>query len=194
MTLANKITFIRVVGLPFFIYFLSKENFWNYLIAFILFILLSSTDWIDGLIARKRKEVTVFGQFMDPLADKLLVTSTLIYFVTVDWLKVSWWMVVIIILREFIITGLRTVAAKRHISIPALISGKVKTTVQMIVIVVILAILVLKAGFIKWDIEPGRWDVVFKLPFYLILFAMLTTLYSGVSYVVKYSWLFKEEL
>jgi len=199
MTLANKITVFRILGIPFFMILMGLASvfkhkvtfsFWCSFAGFFIFIILSFTDWIDGHVARIRKEVTFLGEFLDPLADKLLVISALLYFINVDWIKVYWWMIVIIVSREFIITGLRVVAAHQKISIAALTSGKVKTTVQMIAIITTLFIIVLKNATMKWGFWFKGLDVVFSLPFFLVLFATLTTLYSGISYVIQYAFLF----
>lgn len=201
MTLANKITISRIGGIPLFMLLMGLTSvfkqkvtfsFWCSVVGFLVFICLSFTDWIDGHVARIRKEVTFLGEFLDPLADKLLVISALLYFINVDWIKVYWWMVVIIVSREFIITGLRVIAAHKKISIAALTSGKVKTTVQMIAIISTLFIIVLKNASVKWGFHFHWIDVVFSLPFYLVLFATLATLYSGISYIFQYAFLLRE--
>ncbi len=192
MTLANKVTILRIVGIPFFMVVLNIETFWGYVAAFFFFVFLSFTDTIDGFLARKRREVTVLGEFLDPLADKLLVASCLIYFVKIAWLKIYWWMIVIIISREFVITGLRVVAARRKISIPALLSGKVKTTVQMVAIIVTLLVLIVKESVVKWHFPEAKAAFLWDVPFYLVLFATLATLASGVNYIKKYFYLFSE--
>lgn len=134
MNLPNKLTVARVIMIPFFIVFLYLDvwGFENY-IAVGIFILASLTDLLDGKIARKYNLVTNFGKFMDPLADKLLVCSALI--ALVDLNKIESWIVIIIIAREFIISGFRLVASDEGIVIAASMWGKVKTTVQMIMII-----------------------------------------------------------
>jgi CDP-diacylglycerol--glycerol-3-phosphate 3-phosphatidyltransferase len=193
MTLANKITIFRIAGIPFFMIVLDIETFWGYVAALLIFVFLSSTDTIDGIIARRRREVTVLGEFLDPLADKLLVASCLIYFVKIVFLKIYWWMIVIIISREFVITGLRVVAARKKISIPALLSGKVKTTVQMIAIIVTLLLLIVKEAVLKWNLPAEKFTFLWQIPFYIMLFATLATLLSGINYIKKYFYLFREE-
>ncbi|MCD6412825.1 MAG: CDP-diacylglycerol--glycerol-3-phosphate 3-phosphatidyltransferase [Elusimicrobia bacterium] len=193
MTLANKVTILRIAGIPVFMVVLDIESFWGYVSALLIFVFLSFTDTIDGFLARKRKEVTVLGEFLDPLADKLLVASCLIYFVKIEWIKIYWWMIVIIISREFVITGLRVVAARRKISIPALFSGKVKTTVQMVAIIATLLVLIAKEAALKWNFPGGKVSFLWDIPFYLVLFATFATLVSGVNYIKKYFYLFGEE-
>ena len=135
MNLPNKLTVLRVIMVPFFVFFMLTDvggaaNKW---IALAIFVIASLTDMLDGKIARKYNLVTNFGKFMDPLADKLLVCSALICFVELD--KLPAWMVIIIIAREFIISGFRLVAADNGIVIAASYWGKFKTTFQMLMII-----------------------------------------------------------
>lgn len=139
MNLPNKLTILRVILIPFFVAFLIDAfhipgTKW---IALAIFIIASLTDMLDGKIARKYNLVTNFGKFMDPLADKLLVCSALIAFVDMD--MVPTWIVMIIIAREFIISGFRLVASDNGIVIAAGIWGKLKTVCQMIMIIVLIA-------------------------------------------------------
>ena len=139
MNLPNKLTILRVILIPFFVAFLMDAfhvpgTKW---IALAIFIIASLTDMLDGKIARKYNLVTNFGKFMDPLADKLLVCSALIAFVDMDIIPT--WIVMIIIAREFIISGFRLVASDNGIVIAAGIWGKLKTVCQMIMIIVLIA-------------------------------------------------------
>ena len=139
MNLPNKLTVLRVIMVPFFVFFMltgvgGAANKW---IALIIFCVASLTDMLDGKIARARNLVTNFGKFMDPLADKLLVCSALICFVELD--KLPAWMVIIIIAREFIISGFRLVASDNGIVIAASYWGKFKTTFQMVMICLMIA-------------------------------------------------------
>ena len=147
MTTANKITLTRICMIPFFIYFASQPmlsgdferaivNFpTNTIIALVLFCVASLTDFLDGYVARKYNQVTDFGKFVDPLADKLLVTSALVLFVEQN--AMAGWMVCVIIARELIITSLRVVAANKGRVLAATWTGKVKTCVQIGGIIVI---------------------------------------------------------
>jgi len=180
-----------MLGIPLFMFLLEIKGFWAYLAAFLIFVFLASTDCVDGIVARRRKEVTVLGEFMDPLADKLLVISALIYFTKVSWLGIEWWMIVIIISREFIISGIRVLAARRKISIPALFSGKVKTTVQLTAIIATLLIIIIKSAEAKWPFGLGSFKVIYGFPLYLMIFATITTFLSGVNYILKYVYLFE---
>ena len=139
MNLPNKLTLLRVFMIPFFVVFMLTDLGGSYgkYIALAIFIAASLTDMLDGKIARKYNLVTNFGKFMDPLADKLLVCSALIAFVDMDMIPT--WIVMIIIAREFIISGFRLVASDNGIVIAAGIWGKLKTVCQMIMIIVLIA-------------------------------------------------------
>lgn len=138
MNLPNKLTILRVLMVPVFIVFMLTDlgGTYNNIIALVLFVTASLTDLLDGYLARKNNLVTNFGKFMDPLADKLLVCSALICFAANGQLPA--WMVIIIIAREFIISGFRLIASDEGVVIAASYWGKVKTTVQMIMIIALL--------------------------------------------------------
>ena len=138
MNLPNKLTLFRVILIPFFVFFLLApyfEGYGNY-IAVAVFIVASITDFLDGKIARKYNLVTNFGKFMDPLADKLLVSSALICLVALN--KIPAWVVIVIIAREFIISGFRLVAADNGVVIAASYWGKFKTAFQMVTVIVLI--------------------------------------------------------
>ena len=139
MNLPNKLTIIRVCLIPFFVAALLFDHGNNYtmrIVANVLFIVASLTDLFDGKIARKYNLVTNFGKFMDPLADKLLVCSALICLIELGQLPA--WVVIIIISREFIISGFRLIAAENGVVIAANYWGKFKTVSQMIMIILLL--------------------------------------------------------
>ena len=138
MNLPNKLTIFRVILIPFFVFFLLTDVLGangDYL-ALVIFIVASLTDMLDGKIARKYNLVTNFGKFMDPLADKLLVCSAMICLVDLKLLPA--WIVIIIIAREFIISGFRLVASDNGIVIAASYWGKFKTTFQMISVILLI--------------------------------------------------------
>ncbi|MBQ3835225.1 MAG: CDP-diacylglycerol--glycerol-3-phosphate 3-phosphatidyltransferase [Elusimicrobia bacterium] len=205
MNLANKLTMMRVILVPVFIILMMIDTFWTNVFALIIFITASVTDFFDGRIARKQNIVTTFGIFLDPLADKLLVASAFISFVSIYILNVPAWMVICIIAREFIITGLRSIAASKNIIIPASMSGKVKTTSQMIAIITILVILVVNSALIKfysltpYDLVEGTKAqkifglILLKAPFWLMLIATIFTVYSGISYIYQHRELFSDK-
>ena len=139
MNLPNKLTIIRVCLIPFFVAALLFDHGNNYtmrIVANVLFIVASLTDLFDGKIARKYNLVTNFGKFMDPLADKLLVCSALICLIELGQLPA--WVVIIIISREFIISGFRLVASDNGVVIAASYWGKFKTTFQMVAVVLLI--------------------------------------------------------
>ena len=177
MNLPNKLTILRVIMIPFFVAFLMLENGANTTYRYIaaaLFIIASLTDLLDGKIARKYNLVTNFGKFMDPLADKLLVCSALICMIELGQLPA--WMVIIIISREFIISGFRLGASDTGVVIAASYWGKFKTTFQMIGVV--LLILNIPALSMVTDI--------------VIWIAVALTVISLVDYIVKNAGVLKE--
>ncbi|MBO5113254.1 MAG: CDP-diacylglycerol--glycerol-3-phosphate 3-phosphatidyltransferase [Lachnospiraceae bacterium] len=175
MNLPNKLTIFRVILIPFFIIALLVPGIpagnW---IALAIFIVASLTDLLDGKIARKYNLVTNFGKFMDPLADKLLVCSALICLVELS--RIPSWMVVIIIAREFTISGFRLIAADNGVVIAASYWGKFKTTFQMIAVCLMIAnipVLSLLTTVITW-------------------IAVILTVVSLVDYLVKNKDVMKE--
>ena len=138
MNTPNKLTIARMLIVPFLVIFLLTG--WggeaNRYISLTLFVVASVTDWFDGYLARKNNLVTNFGKFMDPLADKLLVCSAMICMI--DLKRLSAWFVIIIIAREFIISGFRLIAAENGIVIAAIYCGKFKTASQMIMIILLI--------------------------------------------------------
>lgn len=139
MNLPNKITMFRVVLIPFFVFFMLADHIschnW---IAVAIFVVASLTDTLDGYIARKYDLVSNFGKFMDPLADKLLVSSALICFVADGSNPMPAWIVIVIISREFIISGFRLVASDAGVVIAASYWGKIKTVVQMLMSILLI--------------------------------------------------------
>ena len=136
MNLPNKLTLLRILLIPVFIITMMFDFSNHYLISCLIFIIASITDALDGHIARKNNLVTDFGKFMDPLADKLLVCSAMICMI--DLKRLPAWFVIIIIAREFIISGFRLIAAENGIVIAANYWGKFKTASQMIMIILLI--------------------------------------------------------
>ncbi|MCQ2517457.1 MAG: CDP-diacylglycerol--glycerol-3-phosphate 3-phosphatidyltransferase [Lachnospiraceae bacterium] len=139
MNIANKITLARVILIPVFCFFLMYDKLpgWSKWVAMGIFIVASLTDFVDGKVARKYNMVSNFGKFMDPLADKLLVCTALICLLYLG--KINVYLVLIIIARDFIINGFRTVASDNGVVIAASWWGKVKTAAQMVMIVLLIA-------------------------------------------------------
>lgn len=168
MNLPNKLTILRIILIPFFVFFLTINDLGYRLLPLIIFIVASLTDTLDGHIARKFNLITDFGKFMDPLADKLLVSSALICFVEMNYINA--WIVIIIVGREFIISGFRILAASKGITIAANKWGKIKTVSQMLLIVLILLDYAKIFDALKFLINP------------LIIITVLLTIVSGVTY------------
>lgn len=169
MNLATKITLVRIACIPAYMVFMYLSggtfNMWM-MIALALFILASITDYIDGNIARKRNQVTDFGKFLDPLADKLLVISAMAMFC--QWNLMPAWALMIVLTREFAVTGLRLVAVGKGTVIAAGWSGKVKTASTMVGLCFAMAF-------------PG----IFWLVTAVNVVIVVTTVYSGIEYFAQ---------
>ncbi|GAE30822.1 CDP-diacylglycerol--glycerol-3-phosphate 3-phosphatidyltransferase [Halalkalibacter hemicellulosilyticus] len=182
MNLPNKITISRICLIPIFmiillmpswveVSFLGTEMPLNHLIAALIFILAAATDWLDGYYARKLGLVTNLGKFLDPLADKLLITAALIGLVELQLLPA--WMAIIIISREFAVTGIRLVAAADGVVIAASSLGKLKTVIQIVAISALL--------LHNWPFQP----ISFPFAGIAIWAATIITVLSGVDYFQK---------
>lgn len=181
MNLANKITISRILMVPLFLFFFLNDAFmYKEIISAAIFILAASTDGIDGYIARKRKQVTNFGKFMDPLADKLLVTAALISLVGTGALES--WIAIVIIGREFIVTGFRLVAVNEGVVIAANFWGKIKTVSQIIAIV---ALLLDKLFTQTFGFVLNIYGMDIKFTTSLMWIAVIFTIYSGYDYINK---------
>ena len=187
MNLPNKLTTFRVILIPFFVFFMLAPNMTgiNHYIAAAIFIVASLTDLLDGKIARKYNLVTNFGKFMDPLADKLLVCSAMICLIQTGQLAA--WIVVIIIAREFIISGFRliasdngvVIAAEHQIVIAASMWGKFKTTFQMLMVIVLIL-----------NVQMPFFQILGKILTYA---ALILTVVSLIDYIVKNKDVLKEQ-
>lgn len=175
MNLPNKLTVARVIAVPFFIiaYMFSYD-----LTAFIIFVAASLTDMLDGQIARKHGLVTNFGKIMDPLADKILVYSA--FCCMVENGLVPAWMLIIILAREFIVAGMRTVAASEGIVVAAGTSGKIKTVLQMIAVPLLLLV-----GVLDFD-----WINILAMVF--LWASLIMTVVSGTEYIIRNKNVFRQ--
>ncbi|MDY2735963.1 CDP-diacylglycerol--glycerol-3-phosphate 3-phosphatidyltransferase [Intestinibacter sp.] len=171
MNLPNKLTLLRICLIPVFVILMLSQINNFFLIACIVFMVASITDFLDGKIARKYNLVTDFGKFMDPLADKLLVLSALICMIDYD--LVAGWMVIIIVARELTVSILRAIAADNGKVIAASGGGKIKTTSQMIAIIFLL----IGANFSN--------DIILLIGTVAMYIATIFTLYSGIDYLYK---------
>lgn len=188
MNLPNRLTILRVVLIPFFLFFLLTDYGWYYnYIALGIYAIACLTDMLDGKIARKYNLITNFGKFMDPLADKLLVCSALICFSTLGQLPA--WVTIIIIAREFIISGFRLVASDKGVVIAASMWGKIKTVTQMIL--TILLMLDFEGSFIYENQLVGMLfhEILIKIFIYV---ATTLTVVSLVDYIFKNKDVLKE--
>ncbi len=190
MNLANKLTMLRIILVPFFAFFMLAADIvpYSYLWAAILFAIASITDTIDGKVARKYNMITDFGKFLDPLADKVLVVTALICFVQLGWAAA--WVVSIIVIREFMVSGVRLVAAgsEKKIVIAANIWGKLKTASTMVAICVIIGLHI----FISFGLFTMESFPVQLISDILMYVSCLLTAVSGIIYLWDYREIFKE--
>ncbi len=169
MNLPNKLTMLRVILVPVFIVTYLFGSFW---LSLGIFCVASVTDFFDGKIARERGLVTNFGKIMDPLADKILVYSALCLFV--ENLIVPAWTLIIILAREFVIAGMRTVAASEGTVLAAGMSGKIKTAIQMVAVPVMI-----------FGLALPSYPVIATAGYVLFLASLVMTVYSGAEYVIQ---------
>ena len=180
MTTANKLTLIRVLLIPIMIAILyvkplsNPVGFFDMTLAGLLFAILfciaSFTDFLDGYIARKYNQITTFGKFLDPIADKVLVMVALFHLMMIMPNRVPLWAVMIVIVREFMVTGVRLLAIEKGHVIAASIYGKIKTATTMFALIVLL--------FNDFGFSPWFGNVLFYL-------AIFSTLVSGIDYLYK---------
>lgn len=167
MNIANKITLFRILLVPFFVLFMYLDGENTDIIAGCIFIFASITDAVDGYLARSKNLITTFGKFTDPLADKILTSAAFLVLIEKGLLPA--WGVIIIIAREFIITGFRTLAATKKVTIAASPLGKLKTTSQFLSLICLL--------FSMW--------IPVKIGLIIFYIAVLLTFISGVDYLYK---------
>ena len=165
MNTANKLTLLRVILIPVYLIIWHLDFAYNNIVALIIFILASVTDFIDGYVARHYNQVTDFGKFMDPLADKVLVLTSMICFCSMG--RFPAWALVIVMAREFAVSGLRMVAVDNGRVIAAGWSGKVKTFATMVCLCIL-------------HLPVWEW-----LMWVCVIVIAVTTLYSGIEYFVK---------
>ena len=177
MNLPNKLTIARMIAVPFFI---AAYMLQLYPAALVIFVAASVTDFFDGKIARERGLVTNFGKIMDPLADKILVYSALCLFIESE--IITAWMMIIILAREFIVAGMRTVAASEGTVLAAGMSGKIKTVLQMVAVIVLLFSLCLGSEML----------IVMPVGKYIFYASLVMTVYSGAEYVLKNRSVFRQ--
>jgi CDP-diacylglycerol--glycerol-3-phosphate 3-phosphatidyltransferase len=183
MNLPNILTVFRILLTPVFIVCLFSSYPYSQLWALIIFIVASITDAYDGYYARKYNQVTRHGKFLDPLADKILVSSAFISFAVIG--VVEYWMVALIIFRDLIVTGLRMAMEYQGFSLLTSRIAKAKTTTQISVIIFILLFL----GFRGFAIDSIQYVIQFirefRLIYYFTMFATIFTIWTGLSYIYK---------
>ena len=189
-TPSNVITITRILLVPVFVAALlapwpdwfglsSLSGDWKNIVAAGVFVVISGTDWLDGYLARSRNEVTDFGKFMDPLADKILVCAALISLVELGSLPT--WVVLIILAREFIVSGVRMMAASKGVVIAASMLGKFKTVFQMIAIV----LFTIKDSHMIGDFSEALADKMWVISWIVMLIALGLTIASMIDYLYK---------
>ncbi len=174
MNTPNMLTLLRVIMVPIFMWALLSGAYWA---AIIIFVLASFTDQLDGYLARKNNQVTTFGKLMDPLADKILTISALVCLLGIGADFINSWVVMIIIARELIVTGIRQLAMGENTVIAASQWGKAKTVSQMVALIGVMVDLI-----IPLRVGEDFWGA---LTFWLVALAVILTVYSGLDYVVK---------
>ncbi len=197
MNLPNKLTMARILAVPLLMISLLYGTLWGKYLALIVFVVAAITDYWDGRLARERNLVTNFGRVMDPLADKLLMATAFICFVQMGFAPA--WMVVLIIGREFAITGLRVLAAVQGRVIAASAAGKHKTITQIVAVILILVLNAAQASLQAWVPlwEQTLGGNIFRLfaayaPYWSMFIVAVLSLYSGLEYLVKNRELWQE--
>lgn len=206
MNLPNKLTVSRLLLVPFFLVFTYTDTVWTRTLALVIFVAAGVTDLYDGYLARKHNLITSLGVFLDPLADKLIVTAALIAFVEIEEVHVPAWMVVLIVGREFVLTGLRALAAAQGRILAADDGGKFKTSVQTVSVIVILIVLIINSATETFWGAPrslllaaGGWRaecarLLDWSPYWLVFITTVVSIGTGLSYLRKNKALFEKDL
>jgi CDP-diacylglycerol--glycerol-3-phosphate 3-phosphatidyltransferase len=171
MNIPNSLTLLRILVIPMLVFVLVSSLNGKELIAFVIFLLAALTDMLDGFWARRKKQITVFGQLLDPIADKLLITSAFICLVELG--VVSAWIVVIIIGREIAVTGFRALASSKGITIPASILGKIKMNSETITVLLL----------ILGEKHLGPYNILSHIGLWVVVFSAII---SAIEYYLKY--------
>ncbi len=192
MVLPNQLTILRIILTPIFLYLFLDDSSTSIQTSLIVFIVAAITDWYDGWLARKFNYITEWGKFLDPLADKILTSTAFLAFVFVNILEL--WMVVLIIFRDILITGLRIYADYKKVSFSTSYSAKWKTFLQMFFLYYVL--LIYTAKTVEW-IYKGRekiFEILFNpyLIYYSMLFITIFTVLTGITYIYSNRLLIKK--
>lgn len=204
----NILTISRIVMVPIFAYLFFQNEFLPQLFSLIVFISATLTDYFDGRLARKYKVESNFGKFLDPLADKLLVLTAYFCFVFIPDYKIPFWIIIIILFREFSLTGLRILAISQNKVLQTSKLAKLKTVTQLVTIIIIIILMLFKTFMIEnqyvkfshyvkgekfWAFFVGNFwgNLISYAPLILVIIAAFITLYSGVMYIIVNKNLFK---
>ena len=188
MNLANKLTMSRIFMAIVFTFLLLIEAQYTNILATIIFIIACITDWVDGKVARHFKVESDFGKLVDPLADKILISAAFISFIEIPTIRLPAWIVIIIISREFTITGLRLLAANKGVVVPAGAWGKNKTISQIVLVISLLlylTVLDINASIVSVHISQTLRNIFYWYYIVMIFVTITLTLLSGVIYLVK---------
>jgi len=194
INLPNKLTLFRLALVPILIVLLYFDLFWTYLAALVVFLTGVVTDYYDGKLARRHNLVTNFGKLFDPVADKVLICAAFVMFLRIDALKFPAWAVIVVVAREFIIMGLRALAASEGQVIGAERWGKVKAGWQMACVITAISLMMIRsvmivldrAGYFNADTFLGYYDTSMRLIVWaLIIVVVYLTVSSGISHLRK---------
>ena len=185
MTLPNQLTILRIILSPVFLYFFLSEVIWMKQISIVIYIIAALSDWYDGWLARKFNYITSWGKFWDPLADKILTSSAFVGFAIVD--LIPWWMVIIIVGRDVLITLLRVFADMKNHSFTTSYYAKWKTMLQMIFLYYLL---ILYVAQYSPEIESSYGELISlllnqQLIYFIALIITVITFHSGLLYVMR---------
>lgn len=193
LNLPNRLTLARVIMVPVFVGLLTFHHWVYYVLGYAVFAAAAITDYYDGKIARERNLVTNFGKLLDPVADKVLLAAGFVMLMTVPSpavpelhsLHIPGWTVVAILAREFVVTGVRSLAASDGVVIAANYYGKAKAILQMVYIFVFLFLVLVEQGVVAWKPEWGRWyhDLLYRVSFWAIAAVAVYTVYSGAQFL-----------
>ncbi len=206
MNVPNALTILRIILIPIFLYLIFVSHVQEQIWALVVFIIASLTDLLDGWMARKFGQVTAVGKFLDPLADKFLVISAFIALLILDPL-IPLWMIVVVVLRDILLTFMRYLAMRRNSVLRTTRFGKIKTAFQMVSIVIIIMVLIVRSSMGNFSIPdtgdimkydhvydimtsdlPNKWLMV--TPYILMAFVTIITALSGIRYIFTNRYLF----
>lgn len=184
MTIPNQLTTLRIILTPVFLYLLFQDSASHKQLALVVFLVAALTDWYDGMIARRFGYQSEWGRFLDPLADKILTSAAFIGFVVIGLAQL--WMVIMIVVRDILITLLRGYSELKGIAFHPSKGAKIKTTVQMIVLYYLLVLYVVQYSPSVYNVMPDTFDLMLQpiLVYILVFIVTILTVWTGVTYLV----------